>query len=117
MGSISLIVSKNIGRGKESHVCNDDCFFGQQFTEYSDSAFFFKSQAIAGSERHLATVVCSRSSTKAVVTTDVQERTTIDHGVLLQAITIGIGNGATVLVSLIVTKYGILFTLELNLAQ
>ena len=78
---------------------------------------FFKSQAIAGSERHLATVVCSRSSTKAVVTTDVQERTTIDHGVLLQAITIGIGNGATVLVSFIVTKYGILFTLELNLAQ
>ena len=79
--------------------------------------FFFKSQAIAGSERHLATVVCSRSSTKAVVTTDVQERTTIDHGVLLQAITIGIGNGATVLVSLTVTKYGILFTLELNLAR
>ena len=78
---------------------------------------FFKSQAIAGSERHLATVVCSRSSTKAVVTTDVQERTTIDHGVLLQAITIGIENGATVLVSFIVTKYGILFTLELNLAR
>ena len=79
--------------------------------------FFLKSQAIAGSERHLATVVCSRSSTKAVVITDVQERTTIDHGVLLQAITIGIENGATVLVSFIVTKYGILFTLELNLAR
>ena len=61
--------------------------------------------------------MCFRSSIKVVVTIAVQGKTTIGRGVLLQAITIEIGNGVTVRVSLIVTftENRMPFTLEVSL--
>ena len=47
----------------------------------------------------MATAVDSRSSTKAVVITAVQEESTIDHGVLSRQTLIETRSGETVLVS------------------
>jgi len=49
--------------------------------------------------QQMATAVDSRSSTKAVVTTAVQDEITIDHGVLSHQTMIEIRSGETVLVS------------------
>jgi len=48
--------------------------------------------------QQMATAVDSRSSTKAVVTTAVQDEITIDHGVLSHQTMIEIRSGETVLV-------------------
>ena len=100
--------------------------FGRSGQNYSNNAEFgrlkifnwkFVSRQVpVEEEQHHDTAVLSRSSTKAVVITVVQERTTVGHGAPWRTTTIETESGATVLASVKTRQFSLkdIFILHTN---